>query len=146
MQRKSDVDTRNGNRMMLKNQAVEFKHHAKELSDAVKKAKHVDAWVVAKAERATTDLSDITHYLEGQEAMKSGEKYSLGGMSREYNTGSGMSFDDIQVGETYYAYDTTLKKVVKVVVKDIMGKDYDPNNYEKEKVVYDVYDIEGDNF
>jgi len=66
MQRKSDVDTRNGNRMMLKNQAVEFKHHAKELSDAVKKAKHVDAWVVAKAERATTDLSDITHYLEGQ--------------------------------------------------------------------------------
>lgn len=144
MQRKSDVDTRNGNRMMLKNQAVEFKHHAKELSDAVKKAKHVDAWVVAKAERATTDLSDITHYLEGQEAMKSGEKYSLGGMSREYNTGSGMSFDDIQVGETYYAYDTTLKKVVKVVVKDIMGKDYDPYNYEKEKVVYDVYDIDGD--
>jgi len=144
MQRKSDVDTRDGNRMMLKNQAVEFKHHANELSNAVKKAKHVDAWVVAKAERATTDLSDITHYLEGQKAMKSGEKYSLGGMSREYNSGSGMSFDDIEVGETYYAYDTTLKKVVKVVVKDIMGKDYDPYNYEKEKVVYDVYDIEGD--
>jgi len=82
MQRKSDVDTRNGNRMMLKNQAVEFKHHAKELSDAVKKAKHVDAWVVAKAERATTDLSDITHYLEGQsQKMSHGGEVNLSKMT-----------------------------------------------------------------
>lgn len=75
VQYKSGGDTRDGNRMMLKNQAVEFKHHAQELSNAVKKAKHVDAWVVAKAERATTDLSDITHYLDGQS-----EKYAKGGL------------------------------------------------------------------
>lgn len=74
-QYKSGGDTRDGNRMMLKNQAVEFKHHAQELSNAVKKAKHVDAWVVAKAERATTDLSDITHYLDGQS-----DKYAKGGL------------------------------------------------------------------
>lgn len=75
VQYKSGSDTRDGNRMMLKNQAVEFKHHANELSNAVKKAKHVDAWVVAKAERATTDLSDITHYLDGQS-----ESYAKGGL------------------------------------------------------------------
>lgn len=75
VQYKSGGDTRDGNRMMLKNQALEFKHHAQELSNAVKKAKHVDAWVVAKAERATTDLSDITHYLDGQS-----DKYAKGGL------------------------------------------------------------------
>ena len=51
---------------MLKNQAEQFEHHAKELQEALSKNPRVDAWVVAKAERAATDLSDITHYLEGE--------------------------------------------------------------------------------
>jgi hypothetical protein len=33
----------------------------------------IEAWVVSKAERATTDLSDITHYLDGL-------KMAMGGM------------------------------------------------------------------
>lgn len=65
-----------GNLEMLKNQAKEFKHHAEELGEVVDKNPRVDAWVVAKAERATSDLSDITHYLEGQE---DGESFKDGG-------------------------------------------------------------------
>ena len=56
------------NKEMLQNQAKEFTHHSKELNSLVGKTKEVDAWVVAKAERATTDLSDITHYLDGRMA------------------------------------------------------------------------------
>jgi len=58
-----------GNLLMLKNQAREFEHHAEELQEVVEKNPRVDAWVVAKAERASSDLSDITHYLEGQVEM-----------------------------------------------------------------------------
>ena len=65
----------NDNKEMLMNQAKELKHHADELMKVLKDAKDIDAWVVAKAERATTDLSDITHYLDGEEG-----KYEDGGM------------------------------------------------------------------
>lgn len=66
------------NREMLMNQAIEFKHHAEELMKAIKDNTEVDAWVIAKAERATTDLSDITHYLEGEY-----KKFKMGGMMED---------------------------------------------------------------
>ena len=43
-----------------------MKHHTHELMQSINKNDDVEAWVVAKAERAATDLSDITHYLDGQ--------------------------------------------------------------------------------
>lgn len=67
----------NQNKEMLENQAKEFMHHSKELNSLVGKTKEVDAWVVAKAERASTDLSDITHYLDGR--MARGGMISKGG-------------------------------------------------------------------
>lgn len=54
-----------GNKEMLKNLAHQIQHHSKELNNVIKN-KDVEAWVVSKAERAATDLSDITHYLDGQ--------------------------------------------------------------------------------
>lgn len=65
------------NKEMLKNQAKEFMHHSQELNKLVENVKEVDAWVVAKAERASTDLSDITHYLEG--IMAKGGMMAKGG-------------------------------------------------------------------
>ena len=50
---------------MVKSQAKELMHHSKELMQVLKKHPHIEAWVVAKIERATTDLSDVTHYLDG---------------------------------------------------------------------------------
>jgi len=62
-----------GNYEMLMSQAKEVMHHAEELMQVAKPDMDVEAWVVAKAERATTDLSDITHYLDGL-------KMAMGGM------------------------------------------------------------------
>jgi hypothetical protein len=69
------------NKEMLKNQAKEFMHHSQELNELVGNVKEVDAWVVAKAERASTDLSDITHYLEGR--MEKGGMMAKGGLTKE---------------------------------------------------------------
>jgi hypothetical protein len=70
------------NKRMLKNQAVEIEHHSEELNSQVKMTKKVPAWVIAKMERATTDLSDITHYLDGENKMAdggdvNGKKYEI---------------------------------------------------------------------
>jgi hypothetical protein len=65
------------NKRMLKNQAVEIEHHSEELNNQVEITKQVPAWVIAKMERATTDLSDITHYLDGENKMADGG--SVGG-------------------------------------------------------------------
>lgn len=63
------------NKEMLENQSRAITHHAKELSDVVKKTKEVEPWVITKTQRASTDLSDVTHYLEGERK----EKYADGG-------------------------------------------------------------------
>jgi hypothetical protein len=60
------------NKTMVLNQASGFEHHAKELEVVARKAKHIPAWVVAKSQRASTDLSDITHYLDGAKFSKGG--------------------------------------------------------------------------
>lgn len=72
------------NKEMLKNQAKEFMHHSQELNSLVDKTKQVDAWVVAKAERASTDLSDITHYLDGRIMAKGGNVISIKEIEKEY--------------------------------------------------------------
>jgi hypothetical protein len=75
------------NKRMLKNQAIEVQHHSEELNNQVGKIKKVPAWVIAKMERATTDLSDITHYLDGENKMefggKVGKKYNVGDVEYE---------------------------------------------------------------
>ena len=62
------------NKEMVLNNNKQIAHHTKEISAAVKNAKNVPAWVVAKVNRSATDLSDATHYMEGQ-----GESYAEGG-------------------------------------------------------------------
>ena len=83
------------NKEMLLNQSEEFEHHAEELESAVKKADHIPAWVVAKSERASTDLSDITHYLDGEneqrEEMTEGEE--------EYADGGEIKWQDAHYGD-----------------------------------------------
>jgi len=78
---KDEYDVYDNKRMLL-NQANEIEHHSEELSEQVKNTKKVPAWVIAKMERATTDLSDITHYLDGENKMAyggsvGGERYDI---------------------------------------------------------------------
>ena len=65
-----------GNQEMLRSNVKAIGHHAKEIGSTGGK-KEVEAWVVAKSERAATDLSDITHYLDGKEYADGG--YMEGG-------------------------------------------------------------------
>lgn len=51
---------------MVLNNNKQIAHHTKELEEAIK-GKKVPAWVVAKVNRAASDLSDATHYLDGTE-------------------------------------------------------------------------------
>ncbi len=65
------------NKHVLENKTIEIQHHAEELDEVVSKTKEVPAWVVSKATRVTTDLSDMTHFLDGE--VKRMEKYFDGG-------------------------------------------------------------------
>jgi hypothetical protein len=67
------------------------------LSEILKQDKDIEAWVVAKMERATTDLSDVTHYLDGKN-----DRYAKGGGVEqdcgcnggdEYGTGGGVDHE-----------------------------------------------------
>ena len=80
-------DIAEGNLQMLRSNVKAIKHHAEELEGELNDDTEVEAWVVAKGERAETDLSDITHYLDGKE-------FSLGGMTagRYYRDNSGEEF------------------------------------------------------
>lgn len=68
---KKDYDVYD-NKRMLENQANEVEHHSQELNSQIPLTRQVPAWVISKMERATTDLSDITHYLDGENKMERG--------------------------------------------------------------------------
>jgi hypothetical protein len=68
------------NNEMLHSQAVEAKHHVEELHNILTDKTHIEPWVIAKMERATTDLSDVTHYLDGEnKSLQKGQFYKNGG-------------------------------------------------------------------
>jgi hypothetical protein len=63
---------KNENKLMAENTSKEISHHADELESAVHKTAHIPAWVIAKLERSSTDLSDVTHYLDGDPKFAQG--------------------------------------------------------------------------
>ena len=64
---------------MLMSQVKEIRHHADEIQAILNKNTKVESWVLAKAERSSTDLSDITHYLDGRvQEMEKGGRYNTG--------------------------------------------------------------------
>jgi hypothetical protein len=65
------------NKAMVVSQTKEVKHHADELSKVLGKHKNIESWVVGKIERASTDLSDVTHYLDGKQYAKGGNILNL---------------------------------------------------------------------
>lgn len=68
------------NTEMLMSTIRELKHHTTEIEKLVDSNTKVEAWVVAKAERSATDLSDITHYIDGKKTTEVGsEKLEHGG-------------------------------------------------------------------
>ena len=68
----------NQNAEMVLSKAKELHHHATELENVVKPNSDVEAWEVAKMERASTDASDVTHYEDGKKGMM-----AKGGMTKK---------------------------------------------------------------
>jgi hypothetical protein len=68
------------NRDMVLSQLKSIHHHEEELRNALKTTPEIEAWVLAKVQRATTDLSDITHYLDGK------TEYKKGGMTANHRS------------------------------------------------------------
>jgi len=54
------------NTQMLMSLNHQIEHHAREIGEILNDETPVMAWVLAKAERAASDLSDIAHFLDGQ--------------------------------------------------------------------------------
>ena len=102
------IDIAQQNKDMLLNYAEELEHHAEEFEEAAKKAENVEPWVVAKIERSTTDLSDVTHYLDSENEIRreygngEGEEYKYGGKmedgGRVMEKGDAVIYDD----QTYF--------------------------------------------
>ena len=90
----------NENKEMVLNNAQQIEHHAEELENAARKAKHIPAWVVAKIYNASSSISDATHYLDGVNTMPK-EQYERIHAEIENNkmeTGGGLnSFLDMQM-------------------------------------------------
>jgi len=76
------------NKQMVLSKAKEVKHHADELQHALKNEKDIEAWVVSKVQRASTDLSDVTHYLDGKSEY--GDGGTLAGSLDVDNVGFGI--------------------------------------------------------
>jgi DNA repair protein RadC len=75
---KEGGDIADSNTEMLMSKIRELQHHTSEIQKLVNSNTKVEAWVVAKAERSATDLSDITHYIDGKKSIDE-NKFADGG-------------------------------------------------------------------
>jgi len=74
--------------LMLLSQVKQIKHHADEILEMVNSDGHIDSWVIAKAERSATDISDIYHYLDGRkDIFWCGGNLEYGGAIVDYSYG-----------------------------------------------------------
>ena len=70
----------NENALMVANNNKQIAHHTKEMQELLKENKNIPAWVVAKVNRSASDLSDATHYMEGEgESFANTGEYAKGG-------------------------------------------------------------------
>jgi hypothetical protein len=66
-------------RDMIFSQLKQIHHHEKELKQIIAKDDNIEPWVIAKMQRATTDLADITHYEDGKtDKMEKGGEIQVG--------------------------------------------------------------------
>jgi hypothetical protein len=108
------------NKAMVLSQNKAIAHHTDELKTAINKSdKKVEAWVVGKVERASTDISDVTHYLEGQteyaEGGKIAERYFVvetfpNGRKRKL-----MDYPDYDTAEVYARMKTNFRSKGNVI-------------------------------
>ena len=115
---------------MVLSQNKEIAHHTEELKKALKKNPEVEPWVIGKIERASTDMSDITHYLDGK------TEYAKGGKIE--NQYEGRTSEDIwnnlsKEQREHFLYDHRRKIIGDEPIGDFYenkNKNWDDLNYE----------------
>jgi tryptophanyl-tRNA synthetase len=115
---------------MVLSQIKEVHHHADELAKVLANMDTVDAWVVGKMERATTDLSDITHYLDGT------TEYAKGGMIKEGNK-------VIYKGEERTVYSLYPKGMASLCLIDEDGYEYEDVEEDYQVSIKDLTPVKG---
>ena len=80
----SGGELENENAEALLSKVHELNHHLEEIEEIVGENTEVEPWVLNRAQRAATDLSDITHYLENESkkhegSMEQGGFFAEGG-------------------------------------------------------------------
>jgi hypothetical protein len=120
---------------MLHSLGVQMKHHTHELMQSINKNDDVEAWVVAKAERAATDLSDITHYLDGQK-----KKFDRGGLTDQYKD---FHLVTVKFKDSKYNYQTVVNPKVseQEVRRYFVGQMFNVGQYPKE-IMLECIDID----
>jgi len=113
------------NRDMVLSQLKAIHHHEIELRDSVKTSKDIEAWVLAKVQRATTDLSDVTHYLDGKTEYKTGGTLNDDQMLNELLfKGGGSTPEFIDLFEDYENIPSNIQKIL-----DKYSEDFEYGNY-----------------
>ena len=131
-------------RKMIESQNKEVSHHSDELKSILDKYKKmsVEPWVIAKMERATTDLSDVTHYLDGKEGKDYYAKGGKVGKLKDYIIYTWNSKRDVinDNDEIITEEDMTEKQVIELYEERMRrGYDFAVQIYEKGKNGKQVY-------
>jgi predicted ABC-type ATPase len=103
------------NTAMVLSQNKAIAHHTEELGKALNKNERVDAWVVGKMERASTDISDVTHYIDGKTEYADG-----GNIESKYVVVETDKMGKKRIMGTYY--DLTSAEVYAMMKNDFMLK------------------------
>jgi hypothetical protein len=80
------------NQRMIMNQNVELEHHHEELENILQDKTPVPAWVVAKMATASDNISDITHYLEGEKKYGNSNKKQTMNKKSIYEDGGNLDY------------------------------------------------------
>lgn len=102
------------NRDMVLSQLKSIHHHEQELTNALKTSGEIESWVLAKVQRATTDLSDVTHYIDGK------TEYAKGGAVRKLQKSDAVIYKD----ETWYVTEKNGVAGIMTFRQGAWGSDY----------------------
>ena len=113
---------------MIFSQLKQIHHHEKELQQIIAKDDNIEPWVIAKMARATSDLSDITHYEDGKT-----DKMGKGGEIKNITK---------QLDELGVKY-TLSKSKVRLFDEIIKPIDKNDSFYNKFNRIIDLYNLQG---
>lgn len=109
------------NRDMVVGQLKSIHHHEEELRNALKTSGEIEAWVLAKVQRATTDLSDVTHYIDAR------KEFANGGMTDDDALQS-LLFKDGGMVDLFEDYEKIPTKVQ--VILDKYAESFEDGDYQ----------------